>query len=496
MARYILGLELGATRTKAVVFDRNANVISSASKDIEYCFPQPGWVEVDAIELWNDSLKVIEEALRNGRISPEDIESIGIANQATTTVFWNRHTSEPNGRAIAWQDKRTITLYEQLMETWAEDLQSRTGLNIIPPSSALRIRWLMKNDKAIQKGLARGELLFGTVDSWLVWKFSAGSAHITDLSNASVTSLVNSHTLNYDDWLLQQLAIPRDILPEIRSSSEIYTDTDPESFFGARIPIAGAMVDLSSAVVSGACFEPGMTKITYDFGSSVILNTGDKRIPSPPGIDSQLIWAANGVAVYGLVGFMDISDSVIRWLRDGLGIISEYREAGGLASQVPSSQGVYFVPALSGLGMPYSDPYARGTIFGITAGTTKHHIARAALEAMVYQTRDLIEIMNTISEVKIKTVRMDGVGIQSEFLAQFAADILELPVEKVDTEHGVLGAVFMAGLATGYWESVDEFSRLCPMARVFTPRISAKERDDLYQGWLKAVKRAAGWLKK
>jgi glycerol kinase len=311
-----------------------------------------------------------------------------------------------------------------------------------------------------------------------------------------VTFLINAHTLHYDDWLLQQLAIPRDILPEIRSSSEIYTYTHPESFFGVRLPIAGAMVDYNSAVISSACFEPGMIKITYEFGSSIILNTGDKRIPSIPGVDSQLIWAANGAAVYGLIGFMDISNSVIQWLRDGLGIISEYREAEGLASQVPNSQGVYFVPALSGLGMPYSDPYARGTIFGITSDTTKHHIARAALEAMVYQTRDLFEIMNTISRVEIKTIRMDGIGTQSEFLAQFAADILGVPVEKVNTENSVLGVVFLAGLATGYWESVDEVAGLCPIARRFEPRISAEERNDLYQGWLKAVKRTEGWLKK
>jgi glycerol kinase len=496
MTTYILGLELSATRTKAVIFDRNAKVISSASKDIQYYFPQPGWVELDAIELWNDSQKVIEEAFRNGRISPEDIEAIGIANQATTTVFWNKYSGEPTGRAIAWQDKRTIPLYEQLMETWAEDLKSKTGLKIIPTSTALRIRWLMENDRNVQKGLARDELLYGTIDSWLIWKFSAGLAHITDLSNASVTFLLDAHTLNYDDWLLQQLAIPRNTLPEIRSSSEIYTYTDPEYFFGIRIPISGAIVDYNSAVISSACFEPGMTKITYDFGSSIILNTGDKRIPSVPGIDSQLIWAANGVAVYGLIGFMDISGSVIQWLMDGLGIISEYREAGGLASQVPSSQGVYFVPALNGLGMPYSDPYARGTIFGITTSTTKHHIARAALEAMVYQTRDLFDIINTISEARIKTIRMDGIGIQSEFLARFAADILGIPVEKVDTENSVLGAVFMAGLANGYWESVEDVSKLCQIARTFEPRISAEERDSLYQGWLKAVKRAGGWLKK
>ena len=305
MARYILGLELGATRTKAVIFDHDANVISSASKDIKYYFPQPGWVELDAIELWNDSQKVIEEALKNGRISPEDIEAIGIANQATTTVFWNKHNSEPIGRAIAWQDKRTITLYEQLIETWAENIKSKPESKIVSNCTALRIRWLMENDKTIQKGLARGDLLYGTVDSWLIWKFSAGSAHVTDLSNASVTFLVHSRTLSYDDWLLQQLAIPRDILPEIRSSSEIYTYTDPETFFGVRIPIASAIVDYNSAVISSACFEPGMTKITYDFGSSIILNTGDKRIPSIPGIDFSIDlgcrWSS-GVWIDGIYG--------------------------------------------------------------------------------------------------------------------------------------------------------------------------------------------------
>ncbi len=495
MARYILGLELSATKTKAIIFDHNANVISSASKDIKYYYPQAGWVEVDATELWTDSQTVIKESLKNGRISPEDIEAIGIANQATTTIFWNKHSGEPIGRAIAWQDKRNIPFFEQLAKRLAEGNKTGIGLKISPDSTALRIRWLIENDKTIQKGLARDELLYGTVDSWLIWKFSAGSSHITDLSNASVTTLVNANTLNYDDWILQQLDIPRNILPEIRSSSEIYIDTDPKTFFGVRTPIAGAMVDINSAVISSACFKPGMTKITYDFGSSVILNTGDKRISSIPGIHSQLIWASNGTVVYGLVGFMDISVSIFQWLKDGLEIISEFSEAGGVASQVPNSQGVYFVPALNGLGMPYSDPYARGTIFGITASTTKYHIVRAALEAMVYQTRDLFEIINTISEVKIKTVRMDGVGIQSEFLAQFAADILGLPVEKVDTEHGVLGVVFMAGLANGYWKSIDDVSRLCTITRTFQPRISAGERDSLYQGWLKAIKRSVGWLK-
>ena len=497
MARYILGLDQGTTRTKAMVFDHNAKLISSASNEVGRYFPQTGWVEQDPNELWNACQQVIGEALQNGRVSPEEIEAIGIANQTATTLFWNKHSGKPVGRAIVWQDRRTIPLYEQLAAKFAEEIKSRTGLEFTPNCTALRIRWLMENDKSIQKSMAGGELLCGTIESWLIWKISAGSVHVTDLSNAGVTLLVNVHTLNYDDWILQELAIPRDILPQIRTSSEIYTYTHPDNFFGVSVPIAGAVLDHSSSVISCGCLQSGMAKITFGTGSSIVLNTGDKLVDSIKGVASAVIWAASGEAVYGLVGWTDVSGSAIQWLRDGLGIIAEYREAEGLASQVPDTQGVYFVPAFYGMGAPYFDPYSRGTIFGITSGTTRHHIARAALEAMVYQVRSFFDIMKSISGVEVEKICVDGISVQGEFLAQFLADILGIAIDKqANTDIGVLGAAFLAGLATGYWESIDEVAACIPKFRRFEPRISPEERDDLYQGWLEAVKRTVGWLKR
>jgi glycerol kinase len=497
MARYILGLDQGTTRTKVMVFDHKANIISSGSKEVGHYLPQPGWVEQDPNELWNASQQVIGEAFHNGRVSPDEIEAIGIANQTATTMFWNKYTGEPVGRAIVWQDRRTISLYEQLAATCAEEIKTRTGLEFSPNCSALRIRWLTENDNTIQKGLARGELLYGTIESWLIWKLSAGSVHVTDLSNASVTLLVNAHTLNYDNWILQKLAIPREILPQIRSSSEIYAYTHPESFFGVHVPIAGALVDHSSSVISCGCLQSGTAKITFGTGSSIVLNTGDQRIQSIEKVSAPVIWAAGGDAVYGLVGWTDVSGSAIQWLRDGLGIITELREAEGLASQVPDTEGVYFVPAFYGLGAPYYDPYSRGTIFGITSSTTRHHIARAALEAMAYQVRGSFDVMQRISGMEIKKICVDGISVQGEFLAQFLSDILGIAVDKpANTENGVLGAAFLAGLATGYWESINEVATYIPKARRFEPRISPEERGELYQGWLKAVKRTEGWLKR
>lgn len=497
MARYILGLDQGTTRTKAFIFDHETKVISSASREVERYFPRPGWVEQDPNELWDACKKVISEAFHNGRVSPDEIQAIGIANQTATTIFWNKNTGEPIGRAIVWQDRRTITLYEEMLATIAEEITTRTGLEPFPNCVALRIRWLMENDELIQRGLSRGELLFGTVESWLIWKLSGGSTHVTDLSNACVTLLVNAQSLNYDEWILQQLAIPREILPQIRSSSEIYAYTDPSIFFGARVPISGAIVDHSSSVISCTCLDVGLAKITFSTGSSVILNTGDTRFNPSKGVSPIIIWAAAGEAVYGLLGWADVSGAAIQWLRDGLGIIQESREAEGLAIQVPDTQGVYFVPAFYGLGAPYFDPYARGTIFGITSGTTKHHIARAALEAMAYQTRGALDIIKNLSGIDIKTIRIDGISAQNELLAQILADILGIPIERpAKTEAGVLGAAFLAGLAIGYWNSLDEIRSYNRIARRFEPRLSSDEREELYQGWLKAVKRTEGWMKK
>lgn len=496
MARYILGIDQGTTGTKAFIFDQKANLVSAAYREITQYYPQPGWVEHDASEIWDVSLKAVAEAFRNGRIAPDDIDAIGITNQRCTTVLWNKKTGEPVGRAIVWQDRRTLSLCERLSAKDQSGIEDRTGAIMVPNISACKIRWLMDNDKAVQRGLARGELLFGTIDAWLIWKLSGGAVHVTDYSNASVTALLNMRTLSYDEWMLGELAIPRALLPEIRSSSEIFAYTDPAAFFGARVPIAGDIGDQQAAAFGQACLAPGMVKNTYGTGSFMIVNTGPRYIPPVGGLFSPILWTFNEQITYGLEGMADVSGAALQWLRDGLGIIRESGETEGLASQVPDTQGVYFVPAFVGLGAPYFDSYARGTIIGITRATTKHHIARAALEAIAYQTRDSFEIMRRESGLELKTLRADGGGAKSDFLMQFQADILGIPVERPRiTDTTVLGAAYLAGLAVGYWQSIEQVAANWQLDCRFEPRISANRREELYHGWQKATKRAAGWLK-
>ena len=496
MTRYILGIDQSTRGTKAVILDHDASIISSAYREITQYYPQPGWVEHDPEEIWSSTLEVVSEALKNGRVAPEDIEAIGISNQIGTTVFWNKETGEPLGRAIVWQDRRTLPICERLAERDQAGLQARTGVVIAPNCAGTKIRWLMENDKSVQKGMARGEILFGTIDSWLIWKLSGGAVHVTDLSNAACTLLLNAHTLTYDEWMLNELAIPRDILPNLRSSSEIYTHTDPDIFFGVRIPIGGAVTDQSAALFGQACFNAGMAKTTFGTGSSLTLNIGSKCIAPESGLSAPVHWAISGDVTYGLAGWHNVSGGVIKWLKDGLGIIQEDREADGLATQVPDTQGVYFVPAFLGLDAPYFDAYARGTIIGITSETKKHHIARAALEAMIYQIRDSYELIRRTSGFEITIIRADGGGAKSDFLLQFEADILGIPVERpVITETTVLGAAYLAGLAVGYWGSLEEIASKWRLERRFEPGISADHRESLYHGWQKAIRHAAGWLK-
>ncbi len=495
MARYIIGIDQSTSDTKAVIFDHDATIISSANRMVTQYYPQPGWVEHDPDEIWEGTIAVIAEALKNGRVSPEEIEAIGIANQAATTVFWNKKTGEPVGRAIVWLDQRSLPICERLIAKDKVGIETRTGMRIAPNASAPKIRWLMENDKSIQKGIARGELLFGTIDSWLIWKLSGGSAHVTDHSNANITLLLNAHTLGYDEWMLNELAIPREILPELRTSSEIYAYTDPELLSGARIPIASAGHDQSIAVFGQACFHTGMAKNTLGTGSSLVLNAGHKLGGLTPGDVRTVLWTVNGEVTYGVVAWNDISGAAVEWLCDGLGIIQEPREVDGLATQVLDTQGVYFVPAFVGLSAPHFDSYARGTIIGITRSTTKRHVARATLEAIAYQTRDSFEWMKQAG-LEIKIVRADGGGAQSNFLLQFVADILGIPVERpVIMYTTVLGTAYLAGLGVGYWGSLEEIASKWRLERRFEPGISADRRDSLYHGWQKAIRHAAGWLK-
>ncbi|MGB8215124.1 MAG: glycerol kinase GlpK [Anaerolineales bacterium] len=492
MTSYILSIHQKTAGTWAVILDHKANVVASAFAEITQYFPHLGWVEHDADEIWRISMKVVAEALRNGRIAPEQIDAIGITNQRDTTVFWNKKTSEPVGRAIVWQDQRTRMICEQLIAKDKINIETRTGMVIVPDVTAAKIRWLMDNDMAIQKGIARGELLCGTIDSWLIWKLSGGTAHVTDHSNASLTLLLNSHSLTYDDEMLNELGIPREILPGLRRSSEIYTYTDPEAFFGVKVPIGGAGGDQQIAVFGQACVEAGMAKNTYSTGSFVLFNTGNRFLPPAGGLFSPVLWTMDETVMYGLEGKADVSGDLILWLQDGLGILHEVGDADGLASQVTDTQGVYFVPPFAGSDMVRSatDSYSRGAILGVTREITKHHIVRAALEALAYQTRDFIEAIRKREQGPMpRVLRADGNIAKSDFLLQFQADILGIPVERpVFTDTAAIGAAYMAGLAVGYWRTVGEVVECWKRESYFEPRLSEERREELYYGWQRALK--------
>ncbi len=494
MATYILGLHQRTSGTRAVILDHKANVVASAYAEITQHFPQLGWVEHDASEIWAVSQKVVAEALQNGRIAPEQIDAIGVTNQRDTTVVWNKKTGAPVGRAIVWQDRRTLAICEQLSARDRAGIEARTGMVIVPDVTAAKIRWLMDHDQAIQKGIARGELLCGTIDSWLIWKLSGGAAHVTDHSNASLTLLLNAASLTYDDVLLDELGIPREILPELRRSSDFYANTDPDAFFGARVPIAGAAGDQQIAVFGQACLAAGMAKNTYSTGSFMLLNTGDRYLPPAGGLFSPVLWTIGDSVVYGLEGKADVAGDAIQWLQDGLGLIRELGEAEGLASQVPDTQGLYFVPPIGGSNLIRQDVNARGAILGITRSSTRHHIARAALEALAYQTRDFFEVIKQRQTgFEPALLRADGRIAKSDFLLQFQADLLGIPVERpVYTNTSVLGAAFLAGLAVGYWSSVDEVASYWKLDCRFEPRLAEERREELYHGWQRAVRQVKG----
>ncbi|HVM71022.1 MAG TPA: glycerol kinase GlpK [Anaerolineales bacterium] len=496
MARYIMGIDEGTSLVKVLIFDQSAKVISNAAVEIRSFYPRPGWVEQDPDEILSSTLKAAGEALKNGRILPEEIEAIGITNQLLTTIFWNKHTGEAIGRAIVWQDDRTLSICEELAAKDKAGIEERSGSHIFPNCSATKIKWLMENDRAIQKGLGRGDLLYGTVDTWLIWKLSGGQAHVTDLSNACLTLLLNTHSMDYDEWMIGELGIPLEILPKIHSSSEIYAYTKPENFLGVRLPISGDAGDQFTAVFGQACFQKGDMLCNMGTGASIGLNMGDQYLKPVSGMDSPILWAIDGQVTRGMGGWTNISGAAIQWMRDELGIIHDYTEAEVYAAHVPDTHGTFFVPAFAGLGSPYQDPYARGTFFGITQSTTKNHLVRAALEAIAYQVRDCFEEIQKASEKKVMQLHVGGGVTSNAFLMQFLADILGISVIRpVVSESSVLGAAFLAGLATGYWESLDELKSLVKVDRQFEPGFSTDHRDALYRTWLKAIDRSRGWLK-
>jgi glycerol kinase len=488
MTKYILALDQGTTSSRAIVFNHNGEILTVAQKEFQQIFPQPAWVEHDAEEIWSSQIGVANEALARIDIRASDIAAIGITNQRETTIVWDRKTGKPIHNAIVWQDRRTAAECDQLKAAGHEAIfQHKTGLVIDAYFSGTKLKWLLDRVPGARQKAERGELAFGTVDSWLIWKLTQGKLHITDATNACRTLLFNIHTLDWDHELLSLLDIPRSLLPQVRSSSEVYGYTS-EGLLGSRIPIAGIAGDQQAATFGQASLKSGMAKNTYGTGCFILLNTGNQPMLSQHKLLTTIAWRINERTDYALEGSIFIAGAVVQWLRDGLGIIKHSADVEQLASSVPDNGGVYFVPAFVGLGAPYWDSYARGAIAGLTRGSTSAHIARAALESIAYQTADVIEAMHQDSQLNLCELRVDGGASRNNLLMQFQADILGVPVVRPKiTETTALGAAYLAGLAVGYWESEAEIVQQWQVEQRFEPTISADHRGTLLDSWRRAI---------
>ncbi|MGG4035590.1 glycerol kinase GlpK [Paenibacillus cisolokensis] len=489
METFMLAVDQGTTSTRALLVDRKGGVRGIVKKEFAQHFPEPGWVEHDAEEIWESAVAVVRQLLEETGVTPGQIAGIGITNQRETTVVWDKTTGKPIHRAIVWQSRQTAGICEELKAAGHErTFREKTGLLIDPYFSGTKIRWLLDRVEGAQERAERGELLFGTIDSWLIWNMTGGRLHITDVSNASRTLLFNIHERRWDDELLALLRIPRAMLPDVRPSSEVYGTTE-EGLFGGPIPIAGVAGDQQAALFGHACFEKGEIKNTYGTGCFMLMNTGDRAIPSKHGLLTTIAWEIGGKLEYALEGSVFVAGSAIQWLRDGLRLIESAGETGALAGQVASSEGVYVVPAFVGLGTPHWDSDARGAVFGLTRGTTKAHFVRATLESLAYQTKDVIEAMEQDSGLKVKALSVDGGAAANDFLMQFQSDMLGVPVERpAASEATAIGAVYLAGLAVGYWSGKDEIAAMQCIDTTFRPAIDAKRRAELYGGWQRAVR--------
>ncbi len=494
---FVLSIDQGTTGSTVLIFDHGGSVRGRAYSEFTQHFPRPGWVEHDADEIWRVTLSVIGEALATSGISATDVNAIGITNQRETTVLWDRKTGEPVHHAIVWQDRRTAAYCDELKSRGLEDMvRKKTGLVIDAYFSGTKVKWMLDNVPGLRQRAEKGEIAFGTIDSWLVWHLTGGKAHVTDYSNASRTLLYNIFELDWDAELLDLMDIPRAILPEVKPSSCVYGHTDAGKFFGTRdIPVSGIAGDQQAALFGQACYSAGLAKNTYGTGSFVLMNTGNEAVHSKEKLLTTIAWGVGDDPVeYALEGAIFITGAGVQWLRDGLQIIKNAAETEPLARSLKSNEGVYFVPALVGLGAPHWDAYARGTLLGATRGTTRAHLARAVLESMCYQTRDVVEAMERDSGISLKELRCDGGASANSFLMQFQSDILGVPVEvpKV-SETTALGAAYLAGLATGFWTSREELAKKWQLSRRYAPTMDSATRNGLQSRWLKAVERAKGW---
>ncbi len=494
MPGFVLALDQGTTSSRAILFDRAGAVVAVAQQEFKQHYPQPGWVEHDPLEIWNTQREVMQQACKKAKASAKDIAAIGITNQRETTVVWDRKTGKPLCNAIVWQDRRTAGFIDKLKKKGLADFfQRKTGLVLDAYFSGSKLAWILDNVKDARKRAEKGELAFGTIDSWLVYKLTGGGAHLTDVSNASRTLLFNIRQLEWDDEILRRLDIPPSLLPSVKSSSEIYAETDPK-LLGGAVPIAGIAGDQQAATFGQACFGSGQAKNTYGTGCFMMLNTGAKAIASRNKLLTTIGWQQGSELVYALEGSVFIGGAVVQWLRDGLGIIKSSSEVETLARSVADNGGVYLVPAFAGLGAPHWDQYARGAILGLTRGSNSAHIARAALESIVFQVADIMQAMSKDSRIKLQELRVDGGASNNDLLMQMQADVLGVPVVRPKvTETTALGAAYLAGLATGFWPDKETIAKQWKVDKRFEPKMDKDQRDELLKKWRKAIERAKDW---
>ena len=494
MNQYILSFDQGTTSSRAIVFDHTGAIVSVAQKEFTQIFPQPGWVEHDANEIWSTQLGVAAEAITKAGLTVKDIAAIGITNQRETTVVWDKNTGTPVYNAIVWQDRRTASFCDELKAEGVDAiLKQKTGLIVDAYFSATKVKWILDHVQGARAKADKGELLFGTVDSWLLWKLTSGKVHATDVSNASRTLLFNIHTLQWDEELLKIFSIPVSMLPEVKSSSEVYGHTQ-NILTSHNIPIAGIAGDQQAALFGQMCTQPGMVTNTYGTGCFMLMNTGEKAVPSANNLLTTVAWKVNGVTNYALEGSVFIAGAVVQWLRDGLKIIRKASDVESLAAEVETSGGVYIVPAFAGLGAPYWNQHARGTIVGITRGTTGAHFARAALDSIAYQTMDVLKAMEADAGIAIKELRVDGGATANNLLMQFQSDLLNTKVIRPKVvETTALGAAYLAGLAVGYWSSTDDIQKQWQMESIFSPLMTDAKRNELSEGWKRAIQTTVSW---
>ncbi|KAB2330352.1 glycerol kinase GlpK [Bacillus mesophilum] len=490
MGKYILALDQGTTSSRAILFNQKGEIVGTAQQEFEQFFPKPGWVEHDANEIWTSILACIASVLRKADVEPGEVAGIGITNQRETTIIWDKNTGKPIYHAIVWQSRQTEGICQELRDKGYNELfNSKTGLLLDPYFSGTKVKWILDHVEGAREKADNGELLFGTIDTWLVYKLSGGKEHVTDYSNASRTLMFNIYDLQWDDELLEILDIPKSMLPEVRQSSEVYAHTVDYHFFGHNVPIAGIAGDQQAALFGQACFEKGMAKNTYGTGCFMLMNTGSEGVKSEHGLLTTIAWGVDGKVEYALEGSIFVAGSAIQWLRDGMRMIDSAKASEDYASKVESTEGVYMVPAFVGMGTPYWDSDARGAVFGLTRGTTKEHFIRATLESLAYQTRDVLDAMTADSGIDLKSLRVDGGAVQNDFLMQFQSDILGVPVDRpVVNETTALGAAFLAGLAVDFWSEKEEIAQQWRKDRTFTDNMAEEKRELLYNGWKKAVK--------